>query len=183
MLLLVAGAAAVLAFALNAPGGSRALGTSAPAASPRATAEVGEGAGGPRILVHVLGAVAQPGLYELSDGARIVDAIAAADGFTEEADQAALNLARIVGDGEQVYVPAEGEEAPLPPEGASGGLLNLNTAEAAELEALPGLGPELARRIVEWRTQNGRFASVDDLLNVTGIGAKTLSGLAELVTT
>ena len=184
MLLLVGGAAAVLSFALNAPGGTQAVGSAAPAetaGSPPAT----EGERGPRILVHVLGAVVEPGLYELDDGERIVDAVAAAGGFTETADQAALNLARVVGDGEQVYVPAVGEEPPPAPAGGPtvGGLVNLNTADSAELETLPGLGPELAQRIVDWRTQNGRFSSVDDLLNVTGIGAKTLSGLAELVTT
>jgi competence protein ComEA len=181
VLLLVAGAAAVLSFALNAPGGSRAVGSSEPEETASASAPASPG--GPPILVHVLGAVATPGLYELTDGERIVDAVAAAGGFTAEADQASLNLARVVGDGEQVYVPVVGEQPPSAPADAAGGLVNLNTADATELETLPGLGPELAARIVEWRTQNGRFSSVDDLLNVTGIGAKTLSGLAELVTT
>jgi competence protein ComEA len=180
VLLLVAGAAAVLSFALNAPGGSRAIGTTPPATSGVGpSADPASPAG---ILVHVLGAVAEPGLYSLADGDRIVDAVAAAGGFTEEADQAALNLARAVGDGEQVYVPVAGEEPPPEAAGEQGGLIDLNTADVAELETLPGLGPELAGRIVEWREQNGRFASVDDLLNVTGIGAKTVSGLADLVT-
>jgi competence protein ComEA len=186
VLLLVAGAAAVLSFALNAPGGSRlveptALGTPEPAASAQAV----PGAGGEPVLVHVLGAVRVPGLYELAGGDRLVDAVTAAGGFTDDADRGALNLARVVGDGEQVYVPAVGEEPrePAEPDGAGGGLVNLNTADAAELDTLPGVGPALASRILEWREQNGRFASVDDLLNVTGIGAKTLSALAELVTT
>lgn len=182
VLLLVAGAAAVLSFALNAPGGSRAVGDPAP--GPAATGGAvpdGAEAGSAPILVHVLGAVAEPGLYQLSDGERIVDAVAAAGGFTEKADPAALNLARPVGDGEQVYVPAMGEEPPAAVD-APGALIDLNTADAAELETLPGVGPELAARIVDWRSQNGRFASVDDLLQVTGIGAKTVSGLAELVT-
>ena len=182
VLLLVAGAAAVLSFALNAPGGSREIGTaSGPAATPVAGPTVDPA--GTAILVHVLGAVAEPGLYQLADGDRIVDAVAAAGGFTKDADQAALNLARAVGDGEQVYVPVVGEEPPAAAAGESGGLVNLNTADAAEIETLPGLGPELAGRIVEWREQNGPFSSVDDLLNVTGIGAKTVSGLADLVTT
>jgi competence protein ComEA len=183
VLLLVAGAAAVLSFALNAPGGSRAIGPGGP---PQADAGVPATAGpaaATPILVHVLGAVAEPGIYTLTEGERIVDAVAAAGGFTAEADESALNLARAVGDGEQIHVPAVGEEVPEPNPGAPGGLVNLNTADAAELETLPGLGPELAARIVDWREQHGRFSSVDDLLNVTGIGAKTVSGLAELVTT
>jgi competence protein ComEA len=188
VLLLVAGAAAVLAFVLNAPGGSRAVGsTPLPFETPTSAPSEGP-ADGAGILVHVLGAVKTPGLYELADGERIVDAVAAAGGFSDKADQAALNLARVVGDGEQVYVPAEGEQTPEAAEaveapGSVGGLVNLNTADAAQLETLPGLGPELAARIVAWREQNGRFSSVDDLLNVTGIGAKTVSGLADLVTT
>jgi competence protein ComEA len=182
VLLLVAGAAAVLSFALNAPGGSRAIGFSGAPTAATAASSPPEPAAGTPILVHVLGAVAEPGLYPLADGDRIVDAVAAAGGFTDDADQAALNLARAVADGEQVYVPAMGEEPPPAAAEEPGGLVNLNTADAAELETLPGLGPERASRIVEWREQNGRFSSVDDLLNVTGIGAKTVSGLAELVT-
>ncbi|MFC0678242.1 helix-hairpin-helix domain-containing protein [Lysobacter korlensis] len=183
VLLLVAGAAAVLSFTLNAPGGPRAVGDPGVAQGESVgSAPTTEGANDAPILVHVLGAVAAPGLYELSEGERIVDAVAAAGGFAPDADQAALNLARAVADGEQVYVPVVGEEPPVPPD-AGGGLVNLNTADAAELETLPGLGPELAGRIVEWRTQHGPFSSVDDLLNVTGIGAKTLSALADLVTT
>jgi competence protein ComEA len=187
VLLLVAGAAAVLSFALNAPGGSRTIGTTPAAAlgtgaSADPSADSAAERSGTGILVHVLGAVAEPGLYQLIDGDRIVDAVAAAGGFTEDADQAALNLARAVGDGEQVYVPVVGEDPPVASADEPSGLVDLNAADAAELETLPGLGPELAGRIVEWREQNGRFSSVDDLLNVTGIGAKTVSGLADLVT-
>ncbi|MDQ4137780.1 MAG: SLBB domain-containing protein, partial [Actinomycetota bacterium] len=160
VLLLVAGAAAVLSFTLNASGGSRAVGN--PGAAPAESAAAPSGTTrDSRILVHVLGAVTEPGLYELADGERLVDAVAAAGGFTAEADRAALNLARVVSDGEQVYVPVVGEEPP-PAAEDPGGLVNLNTADAAELETLPGLGPELAARIVEWRTQNGRFSTVDD---------------------
>ena len=189
VLLLVAAAAAVLTVALNAPGGSRAIGADDPqgpaSGSPGGDDGIGAGEIGAEaavILVHVLGAVAEPGLYALSDGERIVDAVAAAGGFAEGADQAALNLARALGDGEQVYVPEVGEVPPAAAE-KPGGRVNLNTADAAQIETLPGLGPELAGRIVEWREQNGPFGSVDDLLNVTGIGAKTVSGLADLVTT
>lgn len=131
------------------------------------------------ILVHVLGAVTQPGLYELPDGARVVDAVAAAGGFSPDADTAAVNLARIVADAEQLRVPAIGE---TPATAVDDGLINLNTAVAAELEALPRIGPALAARIVAWREENGVFRSVDDLLAVAGIGTKTLEGLRPLVT-
>jgi competence protein ComEA len=148
-------------------------------------------------FVHVLGAVAKPGLYPLSTGARVVDAIAAAGGFTEQANPAGVNLARPVADGEQLLVPAVGEPIPEPAGqggaaggvagagsgGGVGGTVNLNTASSEQLQTLPRVGPALAGRIIAWRTANGRFASVDDLLNVSGIGEKTLEGLRELVTT
>jgi competence protein ComEA len=180
VLLLCAAAAAVLSFALNAPG-ARVLEPSA-TAPPDALAPADPVAAAGVVLVHVLGAVREPGLYELADGERLVDAVAAAGGFTDEADRGALNLARTVSDGEQVYVPLVGEQ-PRASQETVGGLINLNTADAAELETLPGVGPALTARIIQWREQNGRFSSVDDLLNVAGIGAKTLGALAELVTT
>lgn len=134
------------------------------------------------ILVHLLGAVEHPGLYELHDGARAVDAVAAAGGFLDTADQTQLNLARFVADGEQIYVPAIGE-VPAAAPGASGtGKVNINTADAATLDTLPRVGPAMAARIIEWRETNGRFSSVEDLMNVTGIGDKTFEGLKDLVT-
>lgn len=133
------------------------------------------------ILVHVLGAVAAPGLYELRDGDRVVDAIAAAGGFASGADEAGVNLARPVSDGEQLYVPAVGE-APALGAAVSDGRVNLNTADQAALETLPRVGPALAARIIQWRQANGRFSTVEDLLNVSGIGEKTFAGLRELVT-
>ena len=133
------------------------------------------------ILVHVLGAVVTPGLYELAEGARAVDAVAAAGGFTETADQAGLNLARPVSDGEQLRIPAIGE---APPADAmrNDGKVNINTADVAALETLPRIGPAMAALIIEWRETNGRFASIDDLRNVSGIGEKTFDGLKDLVT-
>lgn len=135
------------------------------------------------IYVHVLGAVASPGLFELKEGARVVDAIAAAGGFTAEAEQGGVNLARFVIDGEQVAVPVLGA-APAEAEGGVGsdGRVNINTATAAELETLPRVGPAMAARILEWRESNGRFSSVEDLLAVTGIGEKTLAGMRDLIT-
>jgi competence protein ComEA len=144
----------------------------------------------PPILVHVLGAVAAPGLVELAPGARVVDAVAAAGGFTAEADPAGVNLARPVVDGEQLVVLAIGQ---TPPPGtvaggaASGqatagdGLVHLNTADVAALDTLPRIGPALAQRIIDWREANGPFTSVDQLLEVAGIGDAVFSGLADKV--
>jgi competence protein ComEA len=145
-------------------------------------ATVGSEASGATILIHLLGAVEHPGLYELHDGARAVDAVAAAGGFLDTADQTQLNLARFVTDGEQIYVPAIGEVAAGAPGTAVGGKVNINTADAATLDTLPRVGPAMAARIIEWRETNGRFSSVEDLMNVTGIGDKTFEGLKDLVT-
>lgn len=141
------------------------------------------------IYVHVLGEVARPGLYALGVDDRVVDAVAAAGGLTAAADGAAINLARVLADGEQLAVPAIGA-APAPgaaggaggPPTTAGGLVDLNRADAAALETLPRIGPATAARIIEWRTEHGPFATVDDLLAVTGIGEKTLDGLRDLVT-
>lgn len=143
------------------------------------------------VYVHVSGAVAAPGLYVLATGARVVDAIASAGGFADDADTDAVNLARALDDGEQLYVPRAGEVPAGAPPGASGGgaagpaaggLVNLNTADATALETLPRIGPALAARIIAWRDDNGGFTSVDDLLAVPGIGDKMLASLRDLVT-
>lgn len=143
------------------------------------------------LYVHVSGAVRRPGLYRMKSGARVVDAVAAAGGFTRKADSAGVNLARPVTDGEQLHIAAEGDAAESPSAGrdgggsagaASHGLVNLNTADSGALETLPRIGPALASRIIAWREQNGRFTSVDDLLAVPGIGAKLLEGLRDAVT-
>ncbi len=133
------------------------------------------------IFVHVLGEVNRPGLYELRDGARVIDVIAAAGGFTDAADRSQQNLARLVGDGEQLVVVAVGA-LPPPAAGSVAGLVNLNTADVATLETLPRIGPALAERIVAWREANGRFSSVEDLLAVSGIGERILDGLRDSVT-
>lgn len=133
------------------------------------------------IFVHVLGEVNRPGLYELRDGARVIDVIAAAGGFTDAADRSQQNLARLVGDGEQLVVVAVGA-LPPPAAGNVAGLVNLNTADVATLETLPRIGPALAERIVAWREANGRFSSVEDLLAVSGIGERILDGLRDSVT-
>lgn len=135
------------------------------------------------IYVHVLGQVAEPGLYTLSDGARAVDAVAAAGGFTEQADAGGVNLARFVSDGEQIVVPAIGEAPAGAVPGMTGdGRVNLNTADAATLDTLPGIGPATAAKILAWREQHGRFESIDDLLDVGGIGEAKLDAIRDLVT-
>jgi competence protein ComEA len=134
------------------------------------------------IAVHVLGAVERPGFYELRDGARVLDAIAAAGGLLETADPAGVNLARFLTDGEQVRVPLLGEVATAAPGLTADGLVNLNSADAATLETLPRVGPAMAARIIAWREANGGFGSVDDLRDVTGIGERTFAELQPLVT-
>jgi competence protein ComEA len=138
----------------------------------------------PGVYVHISGAIERPGLYRLAPGARVVDAVAAAGGFADDAFPAGVNLARPISDGEQLQVPAKGEETVDEPSspGAADSRVNLNTADAATLETLPRIGPALAGRIIEWRDQYGRFTSVDDLLAVAGIGEKMLSGLRDHVT-
>lgn len=156
--------------------------------SPRAS---GSAVSAGAVYAHVLGEVAKPGLYVLDDGARVAEALAAAGGTLPTADLAAVNLARTVADGEQILVPAVGTAGAAPGAtaggsgaaggGAAGGLVDLNTADVAALDQLPRIGPALAQRIIDWRTANGRFTSVDDLLGVTGIGEKMLAGIRDLV--
>jgi len=141
------------------------------------------------IVVHVVGAVRKPGVYTFTQGARVVDAVRAAGGFTSAADQQAINLARPLVDGEQIVVPRHGEApasgAPATAAGggvSSGGKVNINSASAGELEQLPGIGPVLAQRIVEYRTQHGPFRTVKDLTKVPGIGEKKFSSLEPYVT-
>ena len=136
---------------------------------------------GGSIFVHVLGAVLDPGLHELRPGDRVVDAIAAAGGFTNDADETQLNLARLLVDGEQLYAPVIGEVTSAPG-AASDGRVNLNTADQSALEALPEVGPALAQAILSWREKNGRFSAVEDLMSVSGIGDKTFDTLKDLVT-
>ena len=147
------------------------------------------------LLVHVLGAVQRPGLVEVAQGARVVDAIAASGGLREDADPGAVNLARPVSDGEQLYVSRVGEAPPAGAGSAGGGAVgggeaaglsgsgtvDLNRATQAELETLPRIGPALAQRILEWKAANGRFAAVTDLMKVGGIGPKLFDGLKDRV--
>lgn len=159
-------------------------GQAAPSESvPLTGADTGPG-GAPsgELYVHVLGAVERPGLYVLDLDARLVDALAAAGGATTDADLGAVNLARALEDGEQIAVPVAGVPAGVPEGTAAApgdGRIDLNNADQAALETLPRIGPALAERIITWREENGRFASIDDLLAVPGIGEKMLAGLRD----
>jgi competence protein ComEA len=133
------------------------------------------------LYVHVVGEVASPGMYQLPIGARLVDAVFAAGGLTEEADNASVNLARELTDGEQILVFSTSQEGEITGTTASG-LVSLNRAGDKELEELPGIGPALSGRIIAWREANGGFKSVQDLLKVSGIGESLLSGVIDLVT-
>ncbi|MDO8145363.1 MULTISPECIES: helix-hairpin-helix domain-containing protein [unclassified Isoptericola] len=165
-----------------APGGDGSSDRTDPAAAPPPGADDP----GPAVVVHVIGQVAAPGLVTVPAGSRVADAVEAAGGAGPEADLTALNLARPVVDGEQVHVPAPGEE-PLvadPPAGGSGadaGPVPLNTADAVALTALPGVGPVLADRIVAWRDEHGPFSRLDELTEVSGIGPVLLEGLRDRV--
>lgn len=133
------------------------------------------------LYVHVVGEVASPGMYQLPIGARLVDAVFAAGGLTEEADNASVNLARELTDGEQIIVFSTAQEGEAVGTTASG-LVSLNRAGDKELEELPGIGPALSGRIIAWREANGGFKSIQDLLKVSGIGESLLSGVIDLVT-
>jgi competence protein ComEA len=143
------------------------------------------------VVVHVAGAVARPGLVRLPGGARVADAVDAAGGLRPDADLDRLNLAAPLSDGQRVWVPIVGQDAPreVDPGGASPGagtsgapaIVDLNTATASELESLPGVGPATAQAILEQRRRVGRFRSVDDLLDVRGIGPSKLAALRDRV--
>jgi competence protein ComEA len=177
----VAGAGLWYARSLPTPVEVRADEGSPPVPAPGASASVAPAP----LLVDVAGWVRRPGVYEFAAGARVIDAIEAAGGARPGADLQVLNLAAPLVDGSQILVPKEGEAAPVPapiPGAPAGGLVNVNTATAAELETLPGIGEVTAQAIIDHRTENGPFTSVDQLLDVTGIGDVTLENIRDLVT-
>jgi competence protein ComEA len=148
------------------------------------------------IVVHVAGEVKNPGVYTLSNSARMVDAVLAAGGATARADLEVINLATPLMDSSQIYVPAKGAaERPVfarPQPGVNGvqstqsspdtnGIVNINRASVTELDALPGVGPSTAQAIVDYRTTNGPFGSPEDLLNVKGIGPAKFDAMRKLV--
>jgi competence protein ComEA len=155
-------------------------------ASPGAALSASPTPTAPPIIVDVAGAVRRPGVYEFTDGERVIDAIERAGGALPKADLSLLNLAAPITDGTQILVPKTGPTAPgaSPPPlgGAPAGLININSATATELEALSGIGEVLAATIVEYRTTNGPFTAVDDLLDVSGIGPATLEEIRDQIT-
>ncbi|WP_324503966.1 ComEA family DNA-binding protein, partial [Nocardioides sp.] len=138
------------------------------------------------VVVDVAGKVRRPGIVVLEAGARVVDALQAAGGARPGVDLSSVNLARLLVDGEQILVggagpaptPAPGQPVP----GAPAALVDLNTADQTQLESLPEVGPVTAQAIIGWREEHGGFTSVDQLLDVDGIGEATLSRIAPLVT-
>ena len=131
------------------------------------------------IMVHITGAVASPGLYFIPEDSRVNDAILAAGGFLDTADTSFINLAGLVKDGDKIHVP---ELMPGLSIGGSGLLVNINSATQAELENLPGIGPTLAKRIVDYRNQYGFFDTVDSLKDVPGIGEAVFEQIQDLIT-
>lgn len=184
----VAIALALVAWRLST-GGADAQGDAAPApgAAVAATPQTGRVETTGRVVVHVAGEVRRPGVYALAPDARVQRAVSRAGGATARADLSALNLAATVQDGQQVVVPrrapvspgAGGSPGGAPATGASGatGTLSLSSATVEQLEGLDGIGPTLAARIVEWRQAHGGFASVDQLIEVEGIGPGRLESL------
>lgn len=179
---------------------------SASGAKDKAAASGAPGAAGP-VVVHVVGQVAKPGVYRMAAGARVGDAVTSAGGATRGADLAAVNLARVLVDGEQIVVPQPGQAVVGPGAGgagggaanggssggagggtgvggggSAGGTVSLNSADLSALDTLPGVGPVLAQRILDWRTEHGRFTSVEELGEVSGIGEKLLAQLTPKVT-
>ncbi len=170
--------------------------------APLGSASTGPVASQPaELVVHAAGAVARPGLYRLPSGSRVDDLVDAAGGLAPEADANRLNLAAPLVDGSRVYVPRVGEPEPAaitpgPPGGAGGEAaggspsattapgppVNLNTATIEQLDTLPGVGPTTAQAILDYRAENGPFRTVDDLLDVRGIGDAKLAELRDRVT-
>jgi len=144
------------------------------------------------VIVHISGAVPRPGVYALPEGSRVQDAIAAAGGFLAEAEKTGINLAAFLLDGEKLDIPfieggspvlptpVENVENPFP--SSSTELIDINTASSFELETLPGIGPTTAQKIIEYRQTNGLFVSIEDIINVSGIGPGLYERIKDLIT-
>jgi competence protein ComEA len=136
-----------------------------------------------RIYVDVAGEVRKPGIYQLDSGARVFDVVLLAGGFTAKANQASVNLARTLTDGEQLIVANKSQQNYYSGSSNSANpLISLNQASESELEQLPGVGPALAGRMIDWRSANGGFKTKEDLLNIAGIGDKLFAQIKDKVT-
>jgi len=135
-----------------------------------------------RIYVDVAGEVRKPGIYQLDSGSRVFDVVLLAGGFTAKANQASVNLARTLTDGEQLIVANKSQQGfGTASSNPASMLISLNQASEAELEQLPGVGPALAGRMIDWRSANGGFKTKEDLLNVAGIGDKLFAQIKDKV--
>lgn len=154
------------------------------------------------IAVHVIGAVPRPGLYEFVEGARVQDAINAAGGLLATANVDSINLAALLQDGQQLNIPYQSgaqsaqdepstsvelpggeEEQNSNSDSSEGGdLININTASLEELDSLPGIGPTIAQRIINYREENGPFNTIEDIMNVSGVGPSTFEEIQDLIT-
>jgi competence protein ComEA len=178
---------AAIALVLLAVAGRTLAGAGAAAEQPPPALVAEPPPAAPKLVVHVAGAVRRPGLYRLAEGKRVADAVARAGGAAASADTAAINLAAPVADGMQVVVPARREVIEGGPTDATGApaaagvRVSLSSATAAELDALPGIGPVTAQKIVDYRAEHGGFRSVDDLDAIPGIGPARVEQLRELV--
>lgn len=143
------------------------------------------------IRVHVAGCVMCPGVYELVEGSRAGDAVQAAGGLTEDACEDAINLAQVISDGEQIIAPSSREPttaisamsstSSTSSDAGQTGKVNINTADAAQLQTISGIGESKAKKIIAYREANGRFSNVDELVNVSGIGDKTLDSIRDQI--
>lgn len=141
-----------------------------------------------KIMVDIKGAIEKPGVYEADEGERVIDLITRAGGFTQGADETKMNLALVVEDEMVIYIPKIGEDPPVDIPNISGGeseggKVNINKAEASELETLPGIGPSKSQAIIEYRSTNGPFNSIEDIQSISGIGEKTFEKLKDKITT
>jgi competence protein ComEA len=132
-------------------------------------------------LVHVVGAVRTPGIYYVSHGARVLDAVMAAGGFTDAAQQCAVNMARTVSDGEQLTIPI-GDANDCSTTAGQTKKVSLNRASVTELDALPGIGPTLAQRIVDWRSAHGSFTALTQITQVSGVSEKLFASVKDQLT-
>ena len=180
-----AAAIAAVAFGFSHPFGQGEPAQGELAVEPAAEAEAAPEEAAP-VVVHVGGAVQEPGVYELEQGSRVLEAVDEAGGFLPDASADALNLARVVQDGEQIIVPTlgqaqEGSASSGGGQAGSGQKVNINSATAEQLDTLPGVGESTAEKIIADREANGPFSSIEDLKRVSGIGDRKYAELADLI--